>query len=100
MSMRKKTWEASMSDNTFKPTPADNYTGSSSYGTKSNSSYEPAGDNDVGRTLLVGVVGGLLSAAGYRVYQRLPDDQKEKLHGQVRGLLKPRLSKIRTNFNT
>lgn len=89
-----------MSDNTFKPTPADNYTGSSSYGTKSNASYEPADDaNDVGRTLLVGVVGGLLSAAGYLVYQRLPDDQKEKLHSQVRGALQQRISEIRSNFN-
>ena len=87
-----------MSD-TFKPTPADNYT-SSSYGTTSSKSYEPAGDsNDMGRTLLVGVVGGLLSAAGYLVYQRLPDDQKEKLQGQVKGMLAQRISELRSNFN-
>ena len=89
-----------MSDNTFKPTPAENYTGSNSYGTKSNTSYEPSADTgDVGRTLLVGVVGGLLSAAGYLVYQRLPDDQKEKLQSQVRSMLQQRISEIRNNFN-
>lgn len=90
-----------MSD-TFKPTPADNYT-SSSYGTTSgsngNKSYEPAAETDMGRTLLVGVVGGLLSAAGFLVYQRLPDDQKEKLQGQVKGMLAQRISELRNNFN-
>lgn len=90
-----------MSD-TFKPTPADNYT-SSSYGSSSNNtnrSYEPVdSSNDMGRTLLVGVVGGLLSAAGFLVYQKLPDDQKEKLHGQVKGMLAQRLSEIKQNFN-
>ena len=89
-----------MSD-TFKPTPADHYT-SSSYGSTSNNnnrSYEPDSSNDMGRTLLVGVVGGLLSAAGFLVYQKLPDEQKEKLHGQVKGMLAQRLSEIKQNFN-
>lgn len=85
---------------TFRPTPADNYTtGSSSYGTVPNKSYEPTDGNDVGRTLLVGIVGGLLSAAGYLVYQRLPDEQKDKLHGQVKGMLQERINEVRSNFN-
>ena len=85
---------------TFRPTPADNYTGSSSYGSASNKSYEPTdGNNDVGRTLLVGIVGGLLSAAGYLVYQRLPDEQRDKLHGQVRNLLQDKINEVRSNFN-
>ncbi|GAC1653188.1 MAG: hypothetical protein NVS9B12_03060 [Vulcanimicrobiaceae bacterium] len=87
-----------MSD-TYKQTPADNST-ASSYGTTPHKSYEPASDsNDMGRTVLVGVVGGLLSAAGYLVYQRLPDDQKEKLQGQVKGMLAQRISELRNNFN-
>ena len=87
---------------TFKPTPADNYSGSSSYGnsSKNETSYEPASDTpDVGRTLVIGVLGGIVSAAGYLVYSKLPDDQKEKLHGQVRGMLQQRISEIRNNFN-
>ena len=87
-----------MSD-TFKPTPADHYTSSYS-NNNSSKSHEPAGDtNDMGRTVLIGVVGGLLSAAGYLVYQRLPEEQKEKLHGQVKGMLAQRISELRNNFN-
>lgn len=58
-----------------------------------------AANSDAGRTVLVGVLGGILSAAGYLVYQRLPDEQKEKLHRQVRGALETRISEIRSNFN-
>jgi hypothetical protein len=54
---------------------------------------------DAGRTVLVGVLGGILSAAGYLVYQRLPDEQKERLHRQVRGLLESRINELRSNFN-
>ena len=60
------------------------------------------GGNDVGdagRTVMVGVLGGIISAAGYLVYQRLPDEQKERLHRQVRGLLESRINEIRQNFN-
>lgn len=88
---------------TFKPTPADNYNSGSgtTYGTSMNTSYEPADDSskDVGRTLLVGLLGGVLSAAGFLVYKRLPEDQKERLHGQVRGMVQQRISEIRGNFN-
>jgi hypothetical protein len=54
---------------------------------------------DAGRTVLVGVLGGILSAAGYLVYQRLPEEQKDRLHRQVRGLLESRINEIRQNFN-
>jgi hypothetical protein len=59
----------------------------------------PAQQGDAGRTVLVGVLGGIISAAGYLVYQRLPDDQRDRLHRQVRGLLESRLNEIRQNFN-
>ncbi len=59
----------------------------------------PAQQGDAGRTVLVGVLGGIISAAGYLVYQRLPDDQRDRLHRQVRGLLESRLNDIRQNFN-
>ncbi len=54
---------------------------------------------DAGRTVLVGVLGGIISAAGYLVYQRLPDEQKDRLHRQVRGLLESRINELRNNFN-
>ena len=56
-------------------------------------------DTDPGRTVLVGVLGGIISAAGYLVYQRLPDEQKERLHRQVRGVLESRINELRSNFN-
>jgi hypothetical protein len=55
--------------------------------------------NEAGRTLLAAVVGGVVSAAGYLVYTRLPDDQKEKLHGQVRQLVESRVNELRGRFN-
>jgi hypothetical protein len=55
--------------------------------------------SDAGRTVLVGVLGGIISAAGYLVYQRLPDEQRDRLHRQVRGVLESRLNEIRQNFN-
>ncbi len=57
------------------------------------------GENEVGRALLVGLLGGLVSAAGYFVYRRLPDEQKERLHKQVRSQLAQRIAEIRENFN-
>ena len=56
-------------------------------------------DTDAGRTVLVGVLGGIISAAGYLVYQRLPDEQKDRLHRQVRGVLEQRINELRSNFN-
>jgi hypothetical protein len=58
-----------------------------------------AGNTEAGRTVLVGVLGGIISAAGYLVYQRLPDEQKERLHRQVRGALEQRINELRSNFN-
>ena len=56
-------------------------------------------NTEAGRTVLVGVLGGIISAAGYLVYQRLPDEQKERLHRQVRGVLESRINELRSNFN-
>ena len=54
---------------------------------------------DAGKVVLVGVLGGLLSAAGYMIYRRLPDEQKARLHAQVRTLVQERIGEIRRNFN-
>ena len=64
-----------------------------------NSAAGAAANTDAGRTVLVGVLGGIISAAGYLVYQKLPDEQKERLHRQVRGVLESRINELRSNFN-
>ena len=94
-----------MSDS-FRTTPADQqWSGAnkSANGYQSSSGSNPPGqdegENEVGKALLVGVLGGLVSAAGYFVYRRLPDEQKERLHAQVRGVVQQRINEIRQNFN-
>ncbi len=65
-------------------------------------SNQPEGGDatgDVGKALLVGILGGLVSAAGYMIYRRLPDEQKEALHNQVKGQVAQRINEIRSNFN-
>ena len=68
----------------------------SSFGSPSN---ENEGENEVGKALLVGLLGGLVSAAGFFIYRRLPEDQKERLNNQVRGMVQQRINEIRQNFN-
>ena len=55
--------------------------------------------NEAGKALLVGVLGGLVAAAGYLVFQRLPEDQKGRLQSQAKQLLQERIGEIRRNFN-
>jgi hypothetical protein len=94
-----------MSDN-FRTTPPDqtwsgsNSTGNGSHaGAQSGHSADESDAAEVGKALIVGLLGGLISAAGYMVYRRLPDEQKEKLHSQVRTALQQRISELRQNFN-
>ncbi|GAC1531127.1 MAG: hypothetical protein NVS2B8_19490 [Vulcanimicrobiaceae bacterium] len=63
---------------------------------------EPANaapSTDAGKTLLAGALGGVLSAVGYLVYSRLPDDQKERLQSQARALVESRMNELRGRFN-
>ena len=93
-----------MSD-AFRTTPPDQqWSGTNSAGNGYQGAFgtEPnadAGENEVGKALLVGLLGGLVSAAGFMVYRRLPDEQKEKLHAQVRTLVAQRITELRQNFN-
>ena len=93
-----------MSDS-FRVTPPEQQwsgSNSSSNGYQGAFGSEPEksdGDNEVGRALLVGLLGGLVSAAGYMIYRRLPDEQKERLHAQVRGAVAERINDLRQNFN-
>jgi hypothetical protein len=96
-----------MSESYRTPTPGQQWSGSTGTGNGYQNAFggsEPQrqDENDggeVGKALLVGLLGGLLSAAGYMVYRRLPDDQKEKLHSQAREMVQQRINEIRRNFN-
>ncbi|HEY0798045.1 MAG TPA: hypothetical protein VGD50_02790 [Candidatus Baltobacteraceae bacterium] len=55
--------------------------------------------NEAGRALLAGFLGGIASAVGYIVYSRLPDEQRDRLHQQVRGVVESRINEIRSNLN-
>jgi hypothetical protein len=59
----------------------------------------PQNPTEIGKALLVGVLGGLVSAAGYLIYRRLPDEQKERINAQVRAIVAQRITEIRENFN-
>ena len=60
---------------------------------------QPSASRDASRALMAGVLGGLASAAGYLIYSRLPDEQRDRLHQQVRGLLEQRVNELRSRFN-
>ena len=93
----------------FRSTPPEqqwsgsNSAGNGQHGTfGTNERAQPPAESDgseIGKALLVGIVGGLISAAGFMVYRRLPDEQREKLHSQVRTMVQQRVSEIRQNFN-
>ena len=81
---------------TYKPI-ADDRTASAAGSTPSYG--EPPASNEAGRTVLAGLLGGVASAVGYIVYTRLPDDQKDRLHAQVRTLVESRVNELRGRFN-
>jgi hypothetical protein len=51
------------------------------------------------RALLAGAIGGIVSAAAYLIYSRLPDEQRDRLHAQARTLLETRVNELRSRFN-
>ena len=54
---------------------------------------------DAGKAVLVGLLGGLVSAAGYLVYQRLPEEQKRRIQVQVRSAIETRIQQLREDLN-
>lgn len=92
-----------MSDSFRTTPPEQQWSGSNSssngYQSGSNPPHGDQDENEVGKALLIGLLGGLASAAGYFVYRRLPDEQRERLHAQVRTQLQAKISEIRSNFN-
>jgi hypothetical protein len=89
----------------FRTTPPDQPWSSSTAPNGYQSGYTENGSRsgddtgDAGKVVLVGILGGLLSAAGYLIYRRLPDEQKQRLHSQARQLLQERVTELRRNFN-
>lgn len=71
------------------------------FAANASSSYERVDSDgrEVGKALLFGLLGGIVSAAGYLVYRRLPEEQKERINAQVRTLVQQRISELRQNFN-
>lgn len=60
---------------------------------------DPTDAGETGKVLLVGILGGLVSAAGYLIYRRLPEEQKQRINAQVRSAVAQRITEIRQNFN-
>ncbi len=86
----------------FRTTPHDQpWSTRPGNGYPSGSGEQHSGDDttEAGKIVLVGVLGGLLSAAGYIIYRRLPDEQKQRVHAQVRQIVQQRITEIRQNFN-
>jgi hypothetical protein len=76
-------------------TPGNGY--QSAFGETSSSDGDDT--SEAGKVVLVGLLGGLLSAAGYMIYRRLPEEQKQRLHSQVRSVVQQRITEMRQNFN-
>jgi len=93
-----------MSDS-FRTTPSDQpWSSSSTPGNGYQSAFgeKPSNDEEAGeagKVVLAGILGGLLSAVGYLIYRRLPDEQRERLHSQVRTMVQERITDLRRNFN-
>ncbi len=83
-----QTWSSSTS-------PGNGY--QSAFGEKRSRDEDESGE--AGKIVLVGLLGGLLSAAGFMIYRRLPDEQKQRLNSQVRAMVAQRITELRQNFN-
>jgi hypothetical protein len=89
----------------FRTTPPDQpWSGSANPGNGYQGGYgerphDESDSGEAGKIVLVGVLGGLLSAAGYLIYQRLPEEQKQRLTAQVRSIVAQRITELRQNFN-
>jgi hypothetical protein len=88
----------------FRTTPPDQpwsgaQTSNGYQGAYGERSRDESDAGEAGKVVLVGVLGGLLSAAGYLIYRRLPEEQKQRLNSQVRSMVAQRITELRQNFN-
>ncbi len=54
---------------------------------------------DSGKTVLIGLAGGIASAVAFTLYQRMPEEQRERLHEYARSVLAARLGDLRDGLN-
>ena len=54
--------------------------------------------SDARGAAIAGLLGAVVGAAGYLIYQRLPDEQRERIQRQVRTLIDQKISELRQNF--
>ena len=90
----------------FRTTPPEQpWSGSTNPGNGYQSSFDRTARDDgdagaeAGKVVLVGILGGLLTAAGYIIYRRLPEEQRQRINAQVRTMVQQRITEFRQNFN-
>jgi len=90
----------------FRTTPPEQpWSGSTNPGNGYQSPFDRAARNgsetgaEAGKVVLVGILGGLLSAAAYAIYRRLPEEQRQRINAQVRTMVQQRITELRQNFN-
>jgi hypothetical protein len=55
-------------------------------------------DSEIRNTLLAGVLGAVVAAAGYFFYQRLEDEQKEALRQSVGKFVEDKIADVRSQL--
>jgi len=53
---------------------------------------------DLRKALLAGLVGGIVASAGYLLYQRLEDEQKNAIRNTVVGFVQDKIGEIRSQL--
>lgn len=59
---------------------------------------EPDDGPDARKALLAGLIGGVVATAGYLLYQRLEEEQKETIRNSVVGFVQEKISEIRSQL--
>lgn len=55
-------------------------------------------DGDLKRTLLAGVIGAVVASAGYLIYSRLEEDQKQSIRQSVGKFVEDKISDVRSQL--
>jgi hypothetical protein len=55
-------------------------------------------DGDLKRTLLAGVIGAVVASAGYLIYSRLEEDQKQSIRQSLGKFVEDKISDVRSQL--